>query len=81
MWLSQRENIDLFMMFVIAETILDFDYNGEDERLLVFKLLCQRDPIFKSLQNKKIVSRIEEREEKFNWKELFISPYTIYIEE
>lgn len=80
-WLSQRENIDLFMMFVISDTILDFEYTGEDERLLVFKLLCEKNPIFKSLQNKRLVSRIEERQEKFNWKELFISPYTIYIEE
>lgn len=80
-WLRQRENIDLFMMFVISETILDFNYSGEDERLKLFKLLCDKNSIFKSLQGKKILSKIEDKEEKFNWKELFISPYTIYIEE
>lgn len=81
MWLSQKENIDLFMMFVISDTILDFEYTGEDERLMLFKLLCESNPSLKSLQNKKILSRMEDTEEKFNWNELFISPYTIYIEE
>ncbi len=80
-WLSQKENIDLFMMFVISDTILDFEFTGEDERLKLFKLLYERNPSFKSLQNKKILSRIEDTEERFNWNELFISPYTIYIEE
>ncbi len=81
MWLSQKENIDLFMMFVISDTILDFEFTGEDERLMLFKLLCEKNPSFKSLQDKKILSKIEDTEEKFNWNELFISPYTIYIEE
>ena len=80
-WLSQRENIDLFMMLVIAETFLDLEYTGDDERLKLFKLLCDKNPILSSLHKKKILSKIEETEEKFNWKELFISPYTIYIEE
>ena len=80
-WLSQKENIDLFMMFVISDTLLDFEYSGEDERLKLYKLLCENDPKFKSLQNKKILSKIEDTEEKFNWDELYISPYTIYIEE
>lgn len=81
MWLSQKENIDLFMMFVISDTTLDFEFTGEDERLKLFKLLCDKNPSFKSLQNKKVLSRIEDMEEKFNWNELFISPYTLYIEE
>lgn len=80
-WLSQKENIDLFMMFVISDTILDFDFTGEDERLKLFKLLCEKNPGFKSLQNKKVRAKIEDTEEKFNWNELFISPYTIYVEE
>lgn len=81
LWLSQKENIDLFMMFVISDTTLDFEYTGEDERLKLFKLLCDKNPSLKYLQNKKILSRIENTEEKFNWNELFISPYTIYLEE
>ena len=80
-WLSQWENIDLFMMFVISETTLDLKYTGEDERLKLFKLLCDKNPMFKSLENKKILCKIEDTEEKFSWRELFISPYTIYIEE
>lgn len=81
MWLSQKENIDLFMMFVISETVLDLNYTGEDDRLKLFKLLCEKNPSLKSLQNKKLLSRIEDSKEKLNWDELFISPYTIYIEE
>lgn len=80
-WLSQKENIDLFMMFVISETILDLKYTGDDERLKLFKLLCNKNSAFNSLQGKKILSKVEDTKEKFNWNELFISPYTIYIEE
>ena len=80
-WLSQRENIDLFMMFVISEIVLDKDYTGEDERLKLFKLLSDENPELHALQGKKIISRIENTEERFIWEELFISPYTIYIEE
>lgn len=80
-WLGQRENIDLFMMFVISEIVLDKDYSGEDERLKLFKLLYDKNPELEGLQGKKIVSRIEDTEESFIWEELFISPYIIYIEE
>ena len=81
LWLTQKENIDLFMMFVIADTILDLGYTGEDDRLKLYRLLCEKNPVFKSLENKKVLSRIEETEDRLTWKELFISPYTIYIEE
>lgn len=80
-WLGQRENIDLFMMFVISEIVLDKDYSGEDERLKLFKLLYDKNPELEGLQGKKIVSRIEDTGESFIWEELFISPYIIYIEE
>ena len=80
-WLSQRENIDLFMMFAISEVVLNKDYVGEDERLRLFSLLCDKNPEFLALQGKRILSKIEDREERFSWKELFISPYTIYVEE
>ena len=79
LWLSQRENIDIFMMFVISETKLDFKYTGEDERLKLYKLLCEKNPNLKRLQGKKVLSRVEEGDEDFNWSELFISKYTIYI--
>lgn len=81
LWLSQSENIDLFMMFVISETVLDVNYTGEDDRLKLFKLLCEKDSKFKNLKNKKILSRLEVEKENLNWNELSISAYTIYIEE
>ncbi len=80
-WLSQNENIDLFMMFVISELTLDINNNSDDERLKLYNKLCRKNPIFKTLQGKKILSMIEQSEETFRWKELFISPYIIYLEE
>lgn len=80
-WLRQRENIDLFMMFVISEITLDLNYSGDDERLKLFRLLWERNPQLSSLQGKKILSKLENTNDRFNWNELFISPYTIYIEE
>ncbi|SNS68487.1 hypothetical protein SAMN05446037_101711 [Anaerovirgula multivorans] len=80
-WLSQRENIDIFMMFVISKVTLDIKHTGEDERLKLFKGLCNKKPIIKALHGKKILSKIEDTEETFAWNELFISPYTIYVEE
>lgn len=80
-WLRQKSNIDFFMMFVISETLLDLEYTGEDDRLKLFKLLCDKKPELKSLNNKKILSKIEDTEEKFKWDKLFISPYKIYIQE
>ena len=80
-WLSQNENIDLFMMFVISSLKLDVNHNGDDERLKLYKKLCEKNPIFITLDGKKILSKIEDTNEPFSWKELFISPYTIYLEE
>jgi hypothetical protein len=80
-WLSQRENIDLFMMFAISQVVLDKNYVGEDERLKLFSLLCEKNPAILGLQGKRMVSRIEDTPKGFSWKELFISPYIIYIEE
>ncbi len=79
-WLSQKENIDLFMMFVIAETVLNANYTGDDERLKLFKRLCKRQPKLEALQGKKILSKIEDTREVLNWRDLYISPYTLYIE-
>ena len=80
-WLMQRENIDIFMMFAISQVVLDKDYIGEDERLKLFKLLCDKNPALLALQGKKVLSKIESTREVFGWRELFISPYIIYIEE
>src|SRR5699024_8990982 len=80
-WLRQRENIDLFMMFVISEITLDLNYDGEDERLKLFKLLYEKNPEIGSLQGKQVKSKLEDTKDEFSWNELFISPYRIYIEE
>lgn len=80
-WLSQRENIDLFMMFVISPIVLKRHNNGKDERLKVFQLLCEKNPDIEALEGEKIFSRLEDTDKRFEWKELFISPYTIYIKE
>lgn len=80
-WMRQRENIDLFMMFVISPIVLKRNHNGKDERLKAFQLLCEKNPQIQELEGKEVFSRIEDTEEDFKWKELFISPFTIYIEE
>lgn len=80
-WLSQRANIDLFMMFVISEVELSSAYDSKDERLELFYLLSQKNPDLKALEGKKIYSKLENTNESFRWNELFISPYTIYIKE
>ena len=69
------------MIFVISPVVLDLNYIGEDERLKLYKLVCEKDPRLKILQGKKVLSKLENTEEKFIWKELFISPFTIYLEE
>ena len=78
-WLRQRENIDLFMMFVISKVVLQVGHSGEDERLKLFQLLYERNPDLQKLEGKTIYSRLEDTDEVFNWNELFISPYSIYI--
>lgn len=78
-WLRQRENIDLFMMFVISRVVLQLGHSGEDERLKLFQLLYERNPDLQKLEGKTIYSRLEDTDEVFNWNELFISPYSIYI--
>lgn len=80
LWLSQRENIDLFMMFAISEVRLDRNYTGEDERLKLFNLLCEKNKSLINLQGKRVLSKLEETKERFSWEKLFISSYRIYIE-
>ncbi|NMA87465.1 MAG: hypothetical protein GX968_09080 [Tissierellia bacterium] len=79
--LSQRENIDIFMMFVISPIVLELDYIGQDERLKLYNLLCDKNSKLKELQGKKLLSQIENTDERFQWRELYISPYKIFLEE
>ena len=80
-WLSQRENIELFMMFAISEVVLIDNFEGIDERLKLFSLLCESDEKYRVLHEKKIKSKIETDKEPLLWREVHISPYTIYVEE
>ncbi len=80
-WLSQRANIDMFMMFVISEVTLDFTYSGADERLKLYRRLCECNPAFKAMQNRQLSAVLADTLETFNWQELFISPYIIYLKE
>ena len=80
-WLSQRENIELFMMFVISEVVLVENFEGIDERLKLFSLLCESDEKYKALYGKRIKSAVETDKSPLLWSEVYISPYTIYVEE
>ncbi|MCQ1531154.1 hypothetical protein [Lutispora saccharofermentans] len=80
-WLSQKINMDLFMMFAITEVQLTLDYKNIDERLELYTKLCDRDEKYKSLIGKTIKSVNEVDEKPLFWDEIFISPYKIYIEE
>ena len=80
-WLSQKINIDLFMMFAITEVQLTLDYKNIDERLELYTKLCNRDEKYRSLIGKTIKSVNEENKKPLFWDEIFISPYKIYIGE
>ncbi len=80
-WLSQRANIDLFMMFVISEVELIRGYGFDDETLKLFHLLTEKNQDLKALEGKRIYSKLEDTDRVFKWNELFISPYTLYIKE
>lgn len=80
-WLSQKINMDLFMMFAITEVQLTLDYKNIDERLELYTKLCNRDEKYRSLIGKTIKSVNEEDKKPLFWDEIFISPYKIYIGE
>lgn len=79
-WLIQKENIEMFMMFNISEVVLMENFEGIDERLKLFGLICERDPKFKQLNGKRIKSKIDTSKAPLLWDEVYISPYTIYLE-
>ena len=69
------------MMFAISEVVLVENFEGIDERLKLFSLLCESDEKYRVLHEKKIKSKIEIYKEPLLWREVHISPYTIYVEE
>ena len=79
-WLSQKENIEIFMMFVVTEIRLRYEEGDtNDDRLELFRRLCDKNPKYKELIGKKIVSIIEDEQLPLVWDELYISPYKIKV--
>ena len=80
-WLSQKVNIDLFMMFAITKVQLILSNKNTDERIQLFTKLCHKDAKYKTLIGKTLASINEKHKRPLLWDEIFISPYKIYIEE
>jgi hypothetical protein len=81
-WMQQRENIDMLMMLAITDVTLISAYNmaeGVDERLELFRRLCEQEPSIKTLEGKTITSYIENDKQGLQWEEVVISPYVIEI--
>jgi hypothetical protein len=84
-WLSQKKNLELFMMFIITEIRLievEEEYPGLDERLLLFKRLVERNNSLMQLIDKRISVRLDLTQAPINLADKFeISPYTLYLKE
>jgi hypothetical protein len=83
-WLSERKNIEIFMMFVLTNITLnemDSDFDKMDERVVLFTKLCKKNQKYKKLIGKTIGSKLDESEQPLSLKTLFVSPYTIFIKD
>ena len=83
-WLSQKLNLELFMMFIITDIRLRIieEYPGLDERLLLFNKLVKANPDFAELADRKLSAKLTGSSRKVNLLDQFIiSPYKIYLEE
>ncbi|MBU5591852.1 hypothetical protein KQI89_08745 [Clostridium sp. MSJ-4] len=81
-WLSERKNVEIFMMFVITSitfTEKSTEFEKMDERMILFNKLCRKNEKYKKLIGKTIVSRLEEEQAPLCLENLFISPYKIFI--
>jgi hypothetical protein len=68
------------MMFVVTEIRLRYEEGDtNDDRLELFRRLCDKNPKYKELIGKKIVSIIEDEQLPLVWDELYISPYKIKV--
>ncbi|QXE20705.1 hypothetical protein [Clostridium sp. 001] len=82
LWLSQKKNTEIFMMFVLTELTfgqISEEFKEMDERMILFDKLCNKDEKYKKLIGSTIVSKLEEEKKPLNLGSLFISPYKIYI--
>ncbi|MGI6227909.1 MAG: hypothetical protein ACOYJ1_16855, partial [Peptococcales bacterium] len=69
-------------MLAITDVTLISAYNmaeGVDERLELFRRLCEQEPSIKTLEGKTITSYIENDKQGLQWEEVVISPYVIEI--
>ncbi|GLI51440.1 hypothetical protein TSYNTROOL_15260 [Tepidanaerobacter syntrophicus] len=79
-WLMQKKNIELFMMFVVTEVELKLEeQETNDDRLELFRRLCDKNPKYKKLIGRRISSVNEEDKEPLRWEELYVSPYKIKL--
>jgi hypothetical protein len=82
-WMEQKENIDMLMMLAITNVTLTTAYNmaeNVDERLELFRRLCEKNSELKKLEGKIVTSYIETHEEWIIWDEVTISPYVICVD-
>lgn len=80
-WLSQRKNIEIFMMFVLTEfTFIEVSEGFEkmDERMVLFNMLCEQDDKYEKLIGMTVCSKLAEEEVPLYLENLFISPYKIF---
>lgn len=81
-WLSQRKNIEIFMMFVLTEfslTEVNEEFEKMDERMILFSKLCEKNEEYKKLIGRVVASKLEEEKAPLCLKNLFISPYKIFL--
>jgi len=82
-WMEQKENIDMLMMLAITNVTLTTAYimaENVDERLELFRRICERNSEIKKLEGKIITSYIDANDKWLVWDEVSISPYVIRIE-
>jgi hypothetical protein len=83
-WLSEKKNIEIFMMFVITELTFGqevTEFEKMDERVMLFNKLCKKDEKYRKLIGKTITAKLMEKEMPLILENIFISPYTICIKD
>ncbi len=84
-WLAQKKNLELFMMFIITDIrliVVEEEYPGLDERLLLFKRLTAWNDKLSELNSRKIKARLSTNQKLVKLgNEFEISDYTLYLEE
>ncbi|ADO76467.1 hypothetical protein [Halanaerobium praevalens] len=82
-WLSQKINLELFMMFIVTKLELKVkkDYKVLDERLILFNKLIELKPKLANLAGRQISAELVDAKQRVNLLDQFvISAYKIYLE-